>query len=205
MGTKERGTVDPTDSWARNYEPREGRGAGTLIMATLLGVGIGLLAAPQPGAKTRKLLLKRLAELSEGMGEGVEDIQDASSKAGKRVKRRLGKLREEAGDEWENVEDRWKKTKHRLRDFDEDDERSSSFGRILAVAAGLAATYFLTSDRAATARSRVQETAGDVRRRATDQWERFQRGGIRKGREPNESRTETRTGSNPSDEAPQAS
>jgi gas vesicle protein len=174
-------------------------------MATLLGVGIGLLAAPQPGAKTRKLLLKRLAELSEGMGEGVEDIQDAGSKAGKRVKQRLAKLREEAGDEWEDVEDRWKKTKHRLRDFDEDDESSGSFGKILAVAAGLAATYFLTSERAATARSRVQETAGDVRRRATDQWEKFQRGGIRGGRETNESRTETRAGSNPSDEAPQAS
>ena len=203
MGTKERGTVDPTDSWARNYEPREGRGAGTLLLATLLGVGIGLLAAPQPGAKTRKLLLKRLADLSEGMGEGVEDIQDAGSKAGKRVKQRLAKLREEAGDEWEDVEDRWKKAKHRLRD--EEDEGSGAFGKVLAVAAGLAATYFLTSERAAPARSRVQETAGDVRHRATDQWERFQRGGIRGGRETNESRTETRAGSNPSDEAPQAS
>lgn len=205
MVTQERGMVDPTDSWARNYEPRRGRGAGTLLMATLLGVGIGLLAAPQPGAKTRKLLLKRLADLSEGMGEGVEEIQDAGSKAGKRVKQRLAKLREEAGEEWEDVEDRWKKTKHRLRDLDEDDESSGVFGKILAVAAGLAATYFLTSERAAPARSRVQERAGDVRRRATDQWEKFQRGGIRGGRETNESRTETRAGSNPSDEAPQAS
>ena len=33
-------------------------------MAALLGVGVGLLAAPQPGTKTRKLLLKRLAALS---------------------------------------------------------------------------------------------------------------------------------------------
>jgi gas vesicle protein len=171
-------------------------------MATLLGVGIGLLAAPEPGTRTRKLLLQRLAALSEGVGEGMVEVQGVSSKAHKRLKRRLARLREEAGEE---VPERWSKSKlKRDLDLDEEEEESGSFGKVLTLAAGLAATYFFTSDRTATARVRVQETAADVGRRATDQWDRFQRGGLRSRREANESRSETRSASNPSDEAPQA-
>ena len=77
-----------------------GSGRQLSFLATLLGVGIGLLAAPQPGSKTRKLLLKRLAALSEGVGEGLEDVEKVSSKARKRAKERLAKLRENAEDEW---------------------------------------------------------------------------------------------------------
>jgi hypothetical protein len=174
-------------------------------MAALLGVGVGLLAAPQPGTKTRRLLLKRLAALGEGVEDGLEDVQDLSSKARQRVKKRLSRLREDAGDEWEGMEERWGKAKGKLRDLElSEDEDSSSFGKLLTIAAGLALTYFMTSERTATARGRVQETAADVGRRATDQWDRFQRGGFRVRRESNESRSETRAGSNPSDEAPQA-
>lgn len=206
MVTQQRNISDPADPWSDSRSGRGGLGAGALLLAALLGVGVGLLAAPQPGTKTRKFLLKRLAALSEGMGDGLEDVQDVSSKAGKRVKERLAKLREEAGDEWEDMEERWSKAKGRLRDLEigERDD-SSSFGKLLAVAAGLAATYFMTSERTATARGRVQSTAADVGRRATDQWDRFQRGGFKVRRESKESRSETRTGSNPSDESPQAS
>jgi gas vesicle protein len=205
MVTQQRNIHDPTDPWSEDRGGRRGVGAGGLLIAALLGVGVGLLAAPQPGTKTRKQLLKRLADLSEGMGDGLEEVQDVSSKASKRVKERLAKLREEAGDEWEDVEERWAKAKNKLRDVEiRERDDSSSFGKLLALAAGLAATYFMTSERTATARSRVQHTAADVGRRATDQWDRFQRGGFRR-RESNESRSETRTGSNPSDEAPQAS
>lgn len=186
---------------------RGGRGAGSLLVAALLGVGVGLLAAPQPGTRTRKLLLQRLAALGEGMGEGLEEVQDVGSKAGKRVKRKLAKLREDAGDEWERAPERWAKASSKWRDLDEsdEDEGSGSFGKLLALAAGLAATYFMTSERTAAARTRVQESAVDVGRRATDQWDRFQRGGTRPRREDNEGRSETRTASKPSDEAPQAS
>lgn len=206
MVTSQRKINDPNDPWYEDRGGRGGPGAGSLLMAALLGVGVGLLAAPQPGIKTRKLLLKRLAALSEGMGESLEDVQDVSSKARKRVKERLAKLRSEAGDEWEDVEERWAKAKDKLRDLEfREHEDSSSFGKLLAVAAGLAATYFLTSERTAVARGRVQETAADVGRRATDQWDRFQRGGLRGRKDSGESRSETRAGSNPSDEAPQAS
>src|SRR6185295_8555814 len=59
---------DPTNAWSEDAG-RRGPGAGSLFVAALLGVGVGLLAAPQPGTKTRKQLLNRLAALSEGMGE----------------------------------------------------------------------------------------------------------------------------------------
>ena len=205
MITQHSKSNDPTTTWSEDGG-RRGPGAGSLLMAALLGVGVGLLAAPQPGTKTRKLLLKRLAALGEGMGEGLEDVQDVSSKARKRVKQRLEKLRDDAGDEWEDVGDRWKKAKHRIRDLEfGEEEDSGAFGKLLALAAGLATTYFLTSERTATARDRVQDVAADVGRRATDQWDRFQRGGLKGQRESSEGRSETRTGSSPSDEAPQAS
>jgi hypothetical protein len=63
-----------------------------------------------------------------------------------------------------------------LEDEDEDAAEGGSgpLGTVLAIAAGAAATYFLASERAAPARSRVRETADTVRRKATDRWERFQ-------------------------------
>lgn len=197
---------DPTGRWSEGSERSGGRGAGSLLVATLLGVGIGLLAAPQPGTKTRKLLQERLAALGEGMGEGLEEVQGASSRTRKRLKRRLAKLREEAVEGRQRVQERWSKSRagRELEEEEDEDEESGSFGKLLALAAGLAATYFLTSERTATARDRVQETAADVGRRATDQWDRFQRGGLRAWREGNESRSETRPTPNPSDEAPQA-
>lgn len=198
---------DPVDPWLASRN--QGSGAGSLLLATLLGVGIGLLAAPQPGSKTRKLLRKRLAALGEGVGESLEEVQEASSKARKRARERLAKLREDAGEEWEDVGDRWQKAKGKLRDFDESEsEDSSPFGTLFALAAGVAATYFLTSDRAAPVRSRVQDAASDVKRRATDQWDRFQRGGTRQGREDlgsQQGQPETRAGSTPGSDTPQAS
>jgi gas vesicle protein len=189
MISQQRRMDDQIDPWAT----RGSRGGNTasLLLATLLGVGIGLLAAPQPGTKTRKLLRQRLASLGEDVGEGLEEVQEASSKARKRAKKRLAKLREDAGEEWEDMGDRWEKAKSRIRDIDlgESNDDSSPLGSIMAIAAGVAATYFLTSDRAAPARSRVQDAAADVRRRATDQWDRFQRGGFKAGAAGNESRS----------------
>jgi gas vesicle protein len=206
MITQQRRIDDPDDPWSSSR--RGGSGAGTLLLATMLGVGVGLLAAPQPGSKTRKLLLKRLASLGEGVGESLEEVQDLSSKARKRARQRLAKLREDAENGLETVEDRWQQAKRGIHLDEDEDEGSGPLGTILALAAGVAATYFLTSDRAAPVRSTVQHVASDVKRRATDEWDRFQRGGIRKAREGTagtEGRSETRAGSTPSDEAPQAS
>jgi gas vesicle protein len=209
MVTQQRGIDDQVDSRSTARSSRGGPGGSSLLLATLLGVGIGLLTAPQPGSKTRKLLLKRLATLGEDVGEGLEDVEKVSNKARKRAKERLAKLRESAEDEWEDVGERWEKARGKLRDFDfREKDSSSPVGTILAIAAGLTATYLLTSDRAAPVRSRVQEAASDVKRRATDQWDKFQRGGTGSGRERSatrEARSETRASSASTDEAPQAS
>lgn len=202
---KQQRRIDDTDEWS-DLQQGGGAGAGTLILATMLGVGIGLLAAPQPGTKTRKLLLQRLAALGEGVGESLEDVQDLSAKAKKRARQRLEKLREDAE---EGLEGRWQQARRRFSDLGEEEEdESGPLSTVLAIAAGVAATYFLTSDRAAPVRSRVQHAATDVKRRATDSWDRFQRGGTRAVREgfgSGEGRSETRTGSAPSDEGPQPS
>lgn len=208
MITQQRRIDDTEDPGSAYRRGGGGSGAGGLLVATLLGVGLGLLAAPQPGTKTRKLLLQRLAALGEGVGEGLEEVQDLSSKAKKRAKQRLAQLREEAEEGLEGVDDRWQHAKRRFRHVDEDESGSGPLGTILAIAAGVAATYFLTSDRAAPVRSKVQHAASDVKRRATDEWDRFQRGGTRGGGDRSasqEGRSETRAGSTPSDEAPQAS
>ena len=210
MGSPRRGNGDPLDPWF-DAGTRRGTGAGSLLLATLLGVGIGLLAAPQPGTKTRKLLRKRLAALGEGVGDSLEDVQQAGSKVRKRAKQRLAKLRDDAGEEWEDVEERWAKARDRIRDIDlsGEEEDSSPFSTIVALAAGVAATYFLTSERAAPVRSRVQGAASDMRRRASDQWDRFQRGGFRQDHEEGtanqEPRPESRAGMPPIDDTPQAS
>jgi hypothetical protein len=207
MINQQRRMDDPGDPWSESRRGGGGVGVGTLLVATMLGVGLGFLAAPQPGTKTRKVLLKRLASLGEGVGEGLEEVQDLSSKARKRAKRRLSKMREDAG---EGLEERWQDAKRRFQRFEEDEDEeddSSALGTILAIVAGAAATYVMTSDRAAPVRSKVQDAALDVRRRATDEWDRFQRGGTRgrEGSSSSEGRSETRSGSTPSDEAPQAS
>jgi gas vesicle protein len=209
MISQQRRIDDPVDPWMESRAGRQGAGAGSLFLATLLGVGIGMLAAPQPGSKTRTLLRKRLAALGEGVGEGLEEVQEASSKARKRARQRLTRLREDAGEEWEEMGERWAKAKNRIRESeDEEDEDSSALGTLLALAAGVAATYVLTSDRAAPVRSKVQDAATDVRRRATDQWDRFQRGGLRQRRETTgtpPAQTESRAGTTPPDETPEAS
>jgi gas vesicle protein len=196
MISQQRRIDDPVDPWLAARYGRQGSGIPSLLLASLLGFGIGVLAAPQPGSKTRKLLRKRLAALGEEVGEGLEEVQEVSSKARQRARQRLAKLREEAGE-------------IRLRGTDLDEsEESSPLGSLAAIAAGVAATYFLTSERGAPVRSRVQHAASDMKRRATDQWDRFQRGGFRQSREgggTQQTQPEARAGTNPTDESPRVS
>jgi hypothetical protein len=122
-----------------------------------------------------------------------------SGRARERMRERLSRVRKRGGDAWEGLEDRW-------HGEEQEDEDSGAFGAVLAVAAGIAATYFLTSDRASPARSRVREKAQTVRRQATDRWQQYQqqRQESRSNGQPGVS-GETRSGAVPSDESPQAS
>ena len=178
---------------------RRGAGVGTIFLATALGVGIGLLAAPDAGLKTRRRLRKRIETLSGDLGEGIEEMQGLSGRARERMREQLSRMKKRGEDAWEDLEDRW-------HGEEEEEDGSGAFGAVLALAAGVAATYFLTSDRAAPARTRVRETAESVRRRATDRWEQYQqhRQEAKTNGQPGAS-GETRPGAVPSDESPQPS
>ncbi len=173
---------------------RSGPGVGTVVLATALGVGIGLLAAPETGTKTRRQLRRRLSTLGTELGEGLEGVQELGGRARERMRARLQSLRARG----EDLEDEYE---------DEDEDDSRAIGTILAVAAGVAATYFLSSERAAPARARARDAADTVRRRATDRWDRFQHRTGANGHSDlsDESQTETTGGGQPSDEPPRAS
>lgn len=141
-------------------------GLSTIVLATALGVGIGMLAAPDAGLKTRRRLRRRLSELGDGLEGGIGEIQERGGRAREVVRDRLARAKKRGAEAWEDLEERFA--------AEEEDEGSGALSTALAIAAGVAATYFLTSDRAAPARSRVRETAENVRREATDRWQRYQ-------------------------------
>jgi hypothetical protein len=172
------------------WRRRSGAGLGTILLVAAVGVGIGLLAAPETGTKTRRRLRRRIASLGADLGEGLEGVQEIGGKARDRVRERMAALRR-----------RQQEIEADLLEDDDEDEGSSPLGTALAMAAGAAATYFLASERAAPARTRVRETADTVRRKATDRWERFQQGRANGfgGVEP---RSETTGGIPTSDEPP---
>ena len=85
--------------------PREGAGrrlggfaAGVLIGA-VLGIGLGMLFAPERGDATRRRLRKRLARLRERAGDGLES-------AGKRTRKELARRRQRLEEALERVRER---------------------------------------------------------------------------------------------------
>jgi gas vesicle protein len=229
--------IDDLPTGRRGEGRRVGSTVGTILFATALGVGLGLLAAPEPGVQTRKRLKKRLSELSEDFGEGFEEAQEIGGRARKRVRKRLaqlsedlaealeeaqalgGKARKSAGEGLSRMRKRGEELLEQAQDrYDdweeeqEEEEESGPFRSILAVAAGIATTYFLTSERTATARAtartKVKEAADTVRHRATDEWDRFKHRTGPNGHSSSSagsSRGETDAAGFPSSEAPQAS
>ncbi len=195
MTRQQRRIDDEPDYWSSERR-RGGPSVGTLFLAAALGVGIGLLAAPETGEKTRKRLRKRLTTLGDDFNEGLGEVQDLSGRARKGVRDRLSRLRKRGEDMLEDFEE--------PDEDEEESEDSSAFGTILAVAAGVAATYFLSSERAGPARTRVRETAATVRREAEDRWERFQNRHGSNGHTRSDS-GETRGEARPSDETPKGS
>jgi gas vesicle protein len=162
--------------------------AGALVLAAAIGVGVGLLAAPQAGTKTRKVLRKRLSELGDDLEEGYEEVQELSGRARRRLQKGAGRLkkgadrlreraerlRARAAEAAEASEDEEDLDEFEEEDELEEDERSGRLGIVLALAAGLATTFLITSDRAAPARERIREAADTVRERAGEQWDRYQ-------------------------------
>jgi X-X-X-Leu-X-X-Gly heptad repeat protein len=197
MTREERITEESSETGSSGRRGRRGGTAGALVLAAAIGVGVGLLVAPQPGTKTRKVLKKRLTALGEDLGEGYEEVQELSGRARRRLREGAGRLKEGAGrlkegagrlreraerlrapgqDAWEDVEEDLEDGVEDAEDELDEDEGSGRLGTILALAAGLAVTLLITSDRAAPARERIREAADAVRERAGEQWERYQQG-----------------------------
>jgi gas vesicle protein len=157
---------------------------GSLLLATVLGVGVGLLAAPQAGTDTRQALRRRMAALGDDVGEDLEELEQRGSRARKAVRNRAAQLKRRGRKHYEEAIES-------LGDFDGDDdelvdeseeddeevdEGSSALPTVLAVAAGLAAAaYLLTSERVAPTRERMREAAATVKDEAEARWDNFQR------------------------------
>jgi gas vesicle protein len=189
--------TDMIDPWLSSGGNRGGSHLGTMLLATVLGVGVGLLAAPQPGAKTRSALRKRLAAVGEDIGEEIDHLEERSRPLRHAVRDRAEDLRRKGRKKYEE-------TLEELEDLDDEvedeDEGSPVLATVLTVGAGLAAAYLLTSDRAAPARERVREAAATVRDEAEARWSKFQR---RRGN--GHPTTERGVRIDPADSAPQTS
>jgi hypothetical protein len=184
------------DESASGRGSRVGLGIGAVLLGTAMGVGIGMLAAPEAGTRTRRRLRRRLAEFGSELGEGLGGVQEFGGRARESMRSRLAQLRAREA-MLEDLDE----------DEDEEDDEGSAFGTFLALAAGVAATYFVSSERAAPARARARDAAVDIRRRAGDRWERFQqeRGANGQPGNPHESQSETMENTEPSGESPRGS
>jgi gas vesicle protein len=153
---------------------KEGGGGrmSTLLLATVLGVGVGLLAAPQAGTDTRRALRKRLAAMGEDFEGELEDLRERGGRAKHVARERAEELRKRSRKMYDDATDELEELRAELEG---EDEGSSTIGTVLTVGAGLAAVaYLLTSERAAPARERVREAAATVRDEAEARWDRFQ-------------------------------
>lgn len=142
--------------------------AGAIALAAVVGLGVGLLAAPQSGERTRAQLRKRLSTLGDDIEDGLEEFEERSRPARREIRKQAERLRERGGKVWDDIEDRLDRIEGR------DEDHGGGLISLVTFAAGIAASYFLTSERAAPTRAKVREAAGDLRQRATDRWDRFQ-------------------------------
>ncbi len=202
---EQRRRTDAIDPWLSARNAGGGGGGtgqvGALFLATVLGVGVGLLAAPQPGTRTRRALRKRLADVGEDIGEELGHLEERSRPLRRAVRDRAKDLRKRGKKKYEETAEQLEELHHdAMEQFEGDGDDSGVLATVLTVGAGLAAAYFLTSDRTAPTRDRVREAAATVRDEAEARWDRYQ---SRRG--DGHPTTESGTRIDPADSAPQAS
>ena len=191
--------TDMIDPWSSSGGDRGGGHLGPMLLATVLGVGVGLLAAPQTGAKTRSALRKRLAAVGEDIGEEIEHLEERSRPLRHAVRDRAEDLRRRGRKKYEETLEELEELEGE-DEIEEEDGGSGVLATVLTLGAGIAAAYLLTSDRAAPARERVREAAATVRDEAEARWSKFQN---RRGN--GHPTTESGARIDPADSAPQTS
>ncbi|HEY8258932.1 MAG TPA: YtxH domain-containing protein [Gemmatimonadales bacterium] len=142
--------------------------AGAIALAAVVGLGVGLLAAPQSGERTREQLRKRISAIGEDIEDGLEEFEERSRPARRELRKRTELLRKRGEKALEDLEDRLDRVENR------DEDHGGGLLSLVTFAAGIAASYFLTSERAAPTRAKMREAATDLRQRASDRWDRFQ-------------------------------
>jgi gas vesicle protein len=162
-------------------------GAGTatalVLAAAAAGLAVGLLVAPDTGehtrARLRRSMRSRLNDLGEGLGRGMHTLQEGGNSALRQLEKRLSEVEDHLESARDAAIDAVEEPLDRLRGG----RRTSTAGPLLGLAAGAALAWFLTSDRTAEMRAEVRDAADKARRRAADEWERFQeRGGFSRRR-----------------------
>jgi hypothetical protein len=144
---------------------------GAVIGALVAGAAVGVLTAPESGAGTRRRLRRGLADLSgprlrdrwEDLSAGLERRRERHERDAlvERLEARIDALEEQLAEPAADEEEV------------ELVEESGHSGSVLSLVAGALFTWFLSSDKAAPARQRAREVAGQARERAGDEWERF--------------------------------
>jgi hypothetical protein len=152
---------------------------GAVVGALLAGAAVGVLAAPEAGAYTRRRIRRGLEDLG---GRSLSDRWgDLSTGLARRRERRdrtaLIRQLEERVETLEAQLAEAEAKEAELEEEVEEEQSSSSFGSTLGLAAGALLSWFLSSEAAAPARERAAERARDVadraRERAGEEWEKF--------------------------------
>jgi hypothetical protein len=68
--------------------------AGGLVLGTLIGAGIALLVAPEPGRKLRRRLVRQFGDAREDLRGELDDLRDAARRrlSRRRRRRRIGRV-----------------------------------------------------------------------------------------------------------------
>ena len=149
---------------------------GLVLAAAAAGVAVGLLVAPDSGEKTRARLRQSVRsgwdDLSDNLGRGVKTLRHEGNGVLRRIEDRLEDIEERLESARDTAIDAVGEPIARLRG-----ERRTN--PLLGLLAGAAISWFLTSERTADVRAEDDLAARKARRRAADEWDRFQeRGGF---------------------------
>ena len=176
-------TADLDDEIETGGRGRAGTATALVLAAAAAGLAVGLLVAPDTGehtrARLRRSMRSRLSDLGEGFGRGMRTLQEEGNSALRHLEKRLNEVEDRLESARDAAIDAVEEPLDRLRGG----RRTSPAGPLLGLAAGAAFAWFLTSDRTADMRAEVRDAAEKARRRAADEWERFQeRGGFSRRR-----------------------
>jgi len=174
-------TADLDDELERSGRGGAATATALVLAAAAAGLAVGLLVAPDTGEHTRKRLRhsmrSRLDNLSEGLGRGMRTLRHEGNNALHHLEKRLNEVEDRLESARDAAIDAVEEPLERLRG----ERHTSVAGPLLGLAAGAAFAWFLTSDRTADVRSEMRDAAEKARRRAADEWDRFQqRGGFRR-------------------------